>query len=97
MPEYKIEFTEDAKIDLSYYTAYERKIIVSEIGKQLTHQPLVETKNRKKLQDNPIASWELRIGKFRVFYEVIETTVNILIVGHKVHNVLFIRGAEVKI
>ena len=69
MATYRIEVTEEAKTDLSHYTAFERKLIVSGIREQLADQPLIETKNRKPLRDNPIASWELRIGKYRVFYE----------------------------
>jgi mRNA-degrading endonuclease RelE of RelBE toxin-antitoxin system len=72
MASYRIDVTEEAKIDFSHYTAFERKLVVSEVREQLTHEPLVETKNRKSLRDNPIASWELRIGKYRVFYEVNE-------------------------
>jgi len=99
MASYRIEVTEEAKGDLSYYTAFERKIIVSEIREQLTHQPQVETKNRKLLRANPLASWELRVGKYRVFYEVNDTasTVSVVSVGHKEHNVLFIRGKEVQL
>lgn len=99
MAAYQIEVTEDAKDDLSYYTAFERKTIALEIRKQLTHLPLAETRNRKKLRDNPLASWEMRVGKYRVFYEV-ETasrTVIILAVGHKEHNLLLVRGAEAKL
>jgi mRNA-degrading endonuclease RelE of RelBE toxin-antitoxin system len=60
---------------------------------------LVETKNRKSLRDNPIAPWELRVGKYRVFYEVNEPRqmVSIVSVGHKEHNVLLIGGKEVQI
>ena len=58
MATYRIEVTEEAKIDLSYYTAFERKLIVSVIREQLTDQPMIETKNRKLLRNNPIASWE---------------------------------------
>ncbi len=68
MAEYRIEVTEEAKTDLSFYPAFERKIITAEIRVQLIHQPLVETKNRKPLRDNPLASWELRVGNYRVFY-----------------------------
>jgi mRNA-degrading endonuclease RelE of RelBE toxin-antitoxin system len=67
---YSIDVTEEAKEDLSYYTAFERKTIVTEIRAQLVYQPLTETKNRKQLRDNPIATWELRVGMYRVFYEV---------------------------
>lgn len=96
---YTIEVTEDAKEDLSYYTAFERKTIVVEIRTQLTHQPTVETKNRKELRHNPIATWELRVGMYRIFYEVdkIAQIVNIVSVGHKIHNRLWIRGEEVQL
>lgn len=99
MAEYRIEVTEEAKSDLYYYTAFERKIVTNEIRVQLIQQPLIETKNKKKLRDNPIAPWELRSGKYRIFYEVDETSrkVAIVAVGHKEHNVLLIRGKEVKI
>jgi mRNA-degrading endonuclease RelE of RelBE toxin-antitoxin system len=99
MASYRIEVTEEAKIDLSHYTAFERKVIVSGIREQLTQRPAVETKNRKWLRDNPIASWELRIGKYRVFYEVNDPAqmVSIVSVGHKEHNVLLIGGKRVHI
>jgi mRNA-degrading endonuclease RelE of RelBE toxin-antitoxin system len=94
MAKYEIDITEEAKSDLSHYSAYERKIIVSESRSQLTHEPEVETKNRKRLRDNPIAKWELRVGRFRIFYDVTQT-VTIVSVGHKEHNVLWVRGKEV--
>jgi hypothetical protein len=34
------------------------------------YKALEETRNRKPLRDNPLADWELRVGRFRVFYEV---------------------------
>ena len=66
---------------------------------QLTYQPMIETRQRKKLRDNPVASWELRVGKHRVFYEIDERSrkVTIIAVGHKEHNILFIRGKEVQL
>jgi mRNA-degrading endonuclease RelE of RelBE toxin-antitoxin system len=99
MANFQIVVTEEAKEDLSYYTAFERKIMVSEIREQLTHRPHEETKNRKPLRDNPFASWELRVGKYRVFYEVDETarTVSVVSDGHKERNVLWIRGKEVQL
>ena len=57
------------------------------------------SRNSKLLRDNPLADWELRIGKFRVFYDVDsdEPTVRIVAVGHKEHNTLFIGGEEIKL
>jgi mRNA-degrading endonuclease RelE of RelBE toxin-antitoxin system len=97
MAEFQIEFTEEARLDLFFYSAFERKIITTEIRTQLSHQPLVETKNRKPLRSNPVAPWELRVGKFRVFYEPDQhsRTITIVAVGHKEHNLLLVRGKEV--
>lgn len=46
---YKIEITEDAKIDLSFFRPYERKIILMSIREQLLHEPLKETKDMKTI------------------------------------------------
>lgn len=99
MPDYRIDVTEDAKLDLSYFSARERKLVVSKLREQLTHVPLTETRNRKKLRNNPLFPWELRIGNFRVFYEVNEDdrAVTILAVGSKEHQKLSIRGKEVQL
>jgi mRNA-degrading endonuclease RelE of RelBE toxin-antitoxin system len=99
MAEYQMEVTDEAKADLYHYTAFERKIITEEIRNQLSQQPLIETRNRKKLRDNPIASWELRSNKYRIFYEVNEISrkLTIVAIGHKKHNLLLIKGKEVKI
>ncbi len=99
MATYRIELTEDAKVDLSYFKAYERKTVVDSIRKQLSHEPDKETRNRKRLRDNPIGPWELRIDRYRVFYSIEEDTVvvNVVSVGWKTHNTLYIRGKEVKI
>jgi mRNA-degrading endonuclease RelE of RelBE toxin-antitoxin system len=61
---YKIEITEDAKKDLSYFNAYEKKEILTGVKEQLLYEPLKETRNRKKLRANPVAPWELRIGRY---------------------------------
>ncbi len=99
MPGYRVEVTEEAKTDLSYFAAHARKLIVSQIREQLTQEPLTETRNRKKLRENALWPWELRIGKFRVFYEVGDDaqTVTIVSVGSKDHNRLYIRGKEVQL
>lgn len=96
---YRIEITEGAKTDLSYFKAYERKEILAGVKEQLTHEPLQETRNRKALRENPIAPWELRIGKYRIFYEVNDDVVTVIVVsvGVKRHNVLFIRGKKATI
>ena len=52
------------------HTARQRAIVLDAVDEQLTHQPTVETRNRKPMRPNPLAPWELRIGVLRVYYDV---------------------------
>jgi mRNA-degrading endonuclease RelE of RelBE toxin-antitoxin system len=56
----------------------------------------VETQNRKEMLPNDLASWELRIGDLRVYYEVLEAEqlVNVVAIGIKRRNRVFIGGVE---
>ena len=81
-------------------TAGERSTALDAIERQLLHEPLVETRNRKPLRPNPIAPWELRVGNLRAFYEVIPGepgVVRILAVGKKERNIVRIAGEEVEL
>jgi mRNA-degrading endonuclease RelE of RelBE toxin-antitoxin system len=96
MPALELELTEDAEGDLEFLPLRDQKLVLSRIREQLSFEPGVETRNRKRLRENPIATWELRIGKFRVFYEIDDVTsvVSIVAIGWKEHNKLLIRGKE---
>lgn len=84
--------------DLDYYQAQEQRIILGGIRTFLRADADVKSRRRKQLRYNPFAPWELRIGDYRVFYEVKpEGLVRVLAVGHKIHNDLFIRGERVEI
>ena len=91
---YEIEFTPEANEDLKLFRKFEQKQVLDEIERQLKYEPKVETRNRKRMRLNEVAEWELRIGKFRVFYNVVEEThiVSIEAVGFKIGSMLFIRG-----
>lgn len=96
--EYKIEYSPAAHDHLRALTARQRGTVVDEVDKQLTHEPEVETRNRKPLRPNPIATWELRVGDFRVYYilpEVPEMTVAIVAVGKKVRDRVLIGNEEI--
>jgi len=96
---FSIDIAKSALDDLKWFRKYERVLILDEIDKQLLYEPMVETRNRKMLRNNLSLRWELRVDKYRVFYNVNESDriVDITAVGYKEHNVLFIRGKEVKI
>lgn len=93
---YEIEFTPEALEDLKSLRKFEQKEVIEGIEAQLRYEPTVETRNRKKLRPNDVAEWELRIGKFRVFYniEVEVLIVSVEAIGFKIGNLLFIRGEK---
>jgi mRNA-degrading endonuclease RelE of RelBE toxin-antitoxin system len=73
---YQIELAERAVREMKAIRAFDRRRIVEDLKKQLAHEPSVATRNRKRLeaigfeQVSPI--WELRVGEYRVFYDVDE-------------------------
>ena len=93
---FNIAFTPSALDDIGWFRKREQKIIFDMIEEQLTYQPNIETRNRKKLRPNQIAERELRIDKYRVFYDVDvkANAVEIRMIGHKEGNRLFIRGEK---
>jgi mRNA-degrading endonuclease RelE of RelBE toxin-antitoxin system len=64
--------------DLREARVSDRAHVLDEIEKRLGREPLVETRNRKPLPeiDPPFEAappiWELRVGGYRVFYDVDE-------------------------
>jgi len=93
---FDIELTADAIEDLRGFKKNDRPRILDEMERQLAHEPTRETRNRKKLRPNKLAEWELRLDKFRIFYDVDTTDeiVKIAAVGFKQGNRLFIHGEE---
>ncbi|MCK6619783.1 MAG: type II toxin-antitoxin system RelE/ParE family toxin [Calditrichaceae bacterium] len=95
---FKIEFTPEAIEDIRLFRKHEQKRIIEAIENQLQYQPAEEARNRKRLRTNQLAEWELRIDKFRFFYDIEdESRVKIEAVGFKKGNILFIHGKEYKL
>ncbi len=77
---YTIDYAEGVNEDLANLRAYEREQVLDALEKQLQHEPTRQTRNRKILVGlvspwehvDPV--WELRIGEYRVFYDVDEQT-----------------------
>ena len=91
---FDIEFTPEANEDLKSFRKFEQQEIIDGIQKQLKHEPTVETRNRRNLRPNKVAEWEVRIGRFRVLYNVDDGAeiVSIEAIGFKIGSQLFIRG-----
>ena len=89
-----IEFTPEAIEDLASLRKFDQVRIVAELEGQLTHEPTVETRNKKRLRPNKLAEWVLRVDKFRVFYDWFPDggIVKVIAIGQKEGNDLYIHG-----
>ena len=75
---FAILFSEGAKDDMAAFRAYDRRLLLDAIEAHLRYAPKVETTKRKLLRNlvppfeaiPPI--WQLRVGLFRIFYDVSE-------------------------
>ena len=96
---FAIELSPKAQEHLRRLRKRDQRIIVDAIDLQLTHQPDQPTPHRKLLQDNPLAPWELRVGDFRVFYDIDREgeTVVVVAIGQKTHDRLQIGGEEIEL
>lgn len=70
---YSIEYSPLTEEHFRALTLRQQRIVLDGVDRQLTHEPTVETRNRKPMRPNPIAPWELRIGELRVYYDIEET------------------------
>ena len=93
---FHLEITESARDDLRFLQPFAQRRILDAIGQQLLNEPLTATRHRKPLRPNDLSAWELRVGIYRIFYDVEEehATVYVKAIGRKEHNRLFIRGKE---
>src|ERR1700737_2485805 len=88
---FEIEYGANVAEMLQAFRAFERKQILDKIEEQLRNEPAKPTKNKKILAglkapwEHQEPMWELRIGEFRVFYDVDEDRelVTIRAVRHK--------------
>lgn len=75
---FTIDFGRTAMSELKDLRVFDQRRIVEAIERQLPHEPTVQSRNRKQLEgisptfDHVPPVWELRVGEFRVFYDVDE-------------------------
>ena len=93
---FEIEFTSKAEQDLKWFRKSDQTVILDAIEVKLRYEPTVETRNRKQLRPNQTAEWELRVGRFRVFYDVdsLMCIVSIEAIGLKIGSNVFFGGKE---
>jgi mRNA-degrading endonuclease RelE of RelBE toxin-antitoxin system len=93
---YAINIADEAASHLGELSRYARRIVLDGIELHLRYRPTQETRRVKLMRPNPVATWELRLGDYRVLYNVSESdrTVNVLVVGEKRGNQLYVLGKE---
>jgi mRNA-degrading endonuclease RelE of RelBE toxin-antitoxin system len=75
---FRIEFAEAASKALGELRTYDRAAVGRAIFEQLSREPTTPTRNRKLLAgvtpplDAVPPLWQLRVGEYRVFYDVNE-------------------------
>ncbi len=74
---YAIEYAEGIAEDLADLRTYERTQILDRIEEQLTHEPTRQTRDKILVGLAPPWEyiepvWELRVGQYRIFYDVDE-------------------------
>ncbi len=97
---YEIEYSPETEAHFRALTARQQSIILDTVDQQLTHQPQLETRNRKPMRPNPVAPWELRIGTLRVYYDIEdgpEPKVLIRAVGVKLRNRVRVGREEIEL
>ena len=89
---FRVEFTPQADDHVAELTARERATLIDRVEEQLLHEPTTEMRNRKPMRPNPLAPWELRVGRLRVYYDVEDDVVTIRAIGVKVRRRVRIGG-----
>ena len=68
---YEIIIVADAQEQLRQLRAYDHRIVLRAIENHLEHQPKQLSRSRiKKLSQPAISDYRLRVGEFRVYYDV---------------------------
>lgn len=97
---YQVEYSPSAVEHLRDLNRRDQVAVFDAVERQLRLEPTIETRNRKRMRPNPIAPWEMRIGDFRVYYDVKdepEAVVQILAIGVKQRNRVRIGKEEVEL
>ena len=96
---YPIRLTPAASAQFRALRKYDQVRIRNEMVRQLTDNPDEETRHKKRINSEFLSTYELRVGDFRVFYDIDGDRMEVVIaaIGVKWHDRLFIEGEEVEL
>jgi mRNA interferase RelE/StbE len=77
---FAIEFDPQAIVDLKKLRAFDRTVVVDMIEKALRNAPTQTSQSRiKRLRGLDTPQYRLRVGDFRVFYDVLEADARVYV------------------
>ncbi|MCK6555039.1 type II toxin-antitoxin system RelE/ParE family toxin [Candidatus Binatia bacterium] len=90
----RVALSPDAVRQLRALRASDRRLVQDQMREQLGESDATqETRNRFRLRrPSRVADYELRIRDWRVFYRVVDETVQVVLVGRKSGSFLIIDG-----
>ncbi len=94
---FRIEFVQQAEADLDEIRAFDRGAILDAIEQQLQSEPGRISRSRiKRLRSLESPAYRLRVGDYRVFYDVDEAqhAVTVLRVLSKEQSLAYLRGVS---
>lgn len=91
--QYEILYSDEAVQKLKGLRAFDRTAILDQIEQVLQINPTQESKARVKLLRQPApAQYRLRVGEFRVFYDVVGQSVHIIQILSKAETTSYLKG-----
>lgn len=82
---YRIEYAESVAEDLNDLRAFDRTKLLDHVERKLTSDPARSSRNQKVVVglqppwDHEEPLWQLRIDEFRVFYDIDETAMRVIV------------------
>ena len=61
---FEIDISPDAMDHIKALRKRDQQMVLDAIKLRLRHEPHKPARNRKRLDDNPLVPWELRVGSF---------------------------------
>ena len=92
---YEVRYSNEALEQLKSLRAFDQTAILDQIEQVLSVHPSMESKARvKRLRQPSPTQYRLRVGEFRVFYDVDQVTVLIINVLSKTDSIGYLGGSS---
>jgi mRNA-degrading endonuclease RelE of RelBE toxin-antitoxin system len=94
---FEVRYSRRAVAQLRNLRAFDRATILDEIERILTINPTVQSKAKiKKLREPAATAFRLRVGDFRVFYDLdeVSTAVNVVQILSKQDSLRYLEGSH---